>query len=135
MKKIKKLSQILFGSIIGLISCVGDKTDPINVAEVVGISGNVGGSLQSMAFKIDTLVEVKYKVSYESVNSLTKDLPITIGVTQSALDLLKATNIKRATTGDDASPKAGVFWRTARQYTGQYAAAKYADCDLDQFLA
>lgn len=97
----KKISQILFISIIGLISCVGDTSVP-NVVEVVSISGNVGGTLQTVPFKIDTLVEVKYKVSYESANSLSKDLPITIGVTQAASDLLKTTNAKRATTGDDA---------------------------------
>jgi hypothetical protein len=101
MKKIKQTGLILFTSIIGLISCVGDTSVPA-VAEVVNISGNIGGSSQIVAFKIDTLVEVKYKVFYESVNSLTKDLPITMGVTQGALDLLKATNIKRATAGDDA---------------------------------
>jgi hypothetical protein len=101
MKKIKQTALILFTSIIGLISCVGDTSVP-NVAEVVSISSNVGGSTQTVVFKIDTLVEIKYKVFYESVNSLTKDLPITIGVTQTALDLLKATNIKRATAGEDA---------------------------------
>lgn len=101
MKNIKNYFLIIFSSTIGLISCTGDTTDP-TVAEVVSISGNVGGTLQTAAFKIDTLVELKYKVNYESVNSLSKDLPITIGATQSALDFLKATNVKRATTGDDA---------------------------------
>jgi Domain of unknown function (DUF1735)/Domain of unknown function (DUF4361) len=101
MNKIKKSGLILFGLLFGLISCTGDSTDP-NVAEVVSITGNVGGTLQNATFKIDTLVEAKYKVIYESANSLSKDLPITIGVTQAALDLLKTTNAKRATTGDDA---------------------------------
>ncbi len=101
MKKIKLLNLLFWGSIIGLISCEKD-TNPPAVAEVVSFSGNTGGTVQTVLFKIDTLIEIKYKVNYESVNSLTKDLPITIGVTQSALDLLKATNAKRATTGDDA---------------------------------
>ena len=102
MKKITKSGLILLGLIIGLIGCAKDTSDPANIVEIVRISGNAGGSLQTATFKVDTLVEMKYKVSYESSNSSTKELPITIGVTPAALELLKATNVKRASTGDDA---------------------------------
>jgi hypothetical protein len=106
MKRIIKSGLILFASVIGLSSCLDDKgyTDIVNgvgADPIVSIFGNAGGSLQAAKFKIDTLVTVTYQVNLGSVNPLDKDLTVTMGVTPGATDFLKATNAKRATTGDD----------------------------------
>ncbi|MEA5138327.1 BT_3044 domain-containing protein [Arcicella rigui] len=106
MKRIIKSGLILFATIIGLSSCLEDKgyTDIINAVgaePIVSIFGNAGGSLQTGKFKIDTLVDVTYKVNLGSVNTLDKDLALTMGVTTAATDFLKATNATRAAAGDD----------------------------------
>jgi len=106
MKRIIKSCLILFASVIGLSSCLEDKgyTDLINSVgadPIVSIFGDAGGSLQSGKFKIDTAVVVTYQVNLGSINPLDKDLAITMGVTTSATDYLKATNAKRVKAGDD----------------------------------
>jgi hypothetical protein len=106
MKRIIKSGLILFASVIGLSSCLEDKgyTDIINAVgaePIVSIFGNAGGSLQTSKFKIDTLVAATYQVNLGSVNTLDKDLSVTMGVTQGATDFLKATNVKRVAAGDD----------------------------------
>jgi hypothetical protein len=106
MKRIIKSSLILFATVIGLSSCLEDKgyTDIINAVgadPIVSIFGNAGGSLQTGKFKIDTLVEVKYQVNLGSVNTLDKDVALTMGVTTGATDFLKSTNAKRVAAGDD----------------------------------
>lgn len=106
MKRIIKSGLILFASIIGLSSCLEDKgyTDIINsvgAEPIVSIFGNAGGSLQTGKFKIDTLVGATYQVNLGSINTLDKDLAVTMGVTSGATDFLKATNVKRAAAGDD----------------------------------
>lgn len=107
MKRIIKSCLILFASVIGLSSCLEDKgyTDIINgvgAEPIVSIYGNAGGSLQTSKFKIDTLVSATYQVNLGSVNPLDKDLALTMGVTTTATDYLKATNAKRVAAGDDA---------------------------------
>ncbi len=106
MKRIIKSGLILFATVIGLSSCLEDKgyTDIINAVgaePIVSIFGNAGGSLQTGKFKIDTLVEVKYQVNLGSVNTLDKDVALTMGVTTAATDFLKATNATRTAAGDD----------------------------------
>jgi Domain of unknown function (DUF4361)/Domain of unknown function (DUF1735) len=106
MKRIIKSGLILFASVIGLSSCLEDKgyTDIINAVgaePIVSIFGGDGGALKTASFKIDTLVEVKYQVNLGSIDPLSKDLALTMGVTQTATDFLAATNKKRAAAGDD----------------------------------
>jgi hypothetical protein len=106
MKRIIKSGLILFASVIGLSSCLEDKgyTDIINAVgaePIVSIFGNAGGSLQTSKFKIDTLVAATYQVNLGSINTLDKDVALTMGVTQGATDFLKATNVKRVAAGDD----------------------------------
>jgi hypothetical protein len=107
MKRIIKSCLILFASVIGLSSCLEDKgyTDIINSVgadPIVSIFGDAGGSLQTGKFKIDTAVAVTYQVNLGSISPLDKDLALTMGVTTTATDYLKATNAKRIAAGDDA---------------------------------
>ncbi len=106
MKKIFKTSLALLATIIGLSSCLEDKgyTDLINsvgAEPIVSIFGNYGGSLQTGKFKIDTLVEITYPVNLGSINTLDKDVAVTMGVTTAATNFLNATNTKRVAAGDD----------------------------------
>lgn len=102
MKKNIKSGLILFASIIGFSSCLEDKgyTDIVNsvgAEPIVSIFGADGGALRVQDFKLGVAKEISYAVNLGSVDVLNKDITITLGVSQTGLDLQ---NAKRKVAGD-----------------------------------
>jgi hypothetical protein len=98
MKLITLKTLLLSMSIIGLIACSKDNNNP-NIAPdvIVGISGTDAGALLMKNYKLDVARTDSFTVNISSTDLQTKDLSLTLDMSQTGLDLQ---NTKRKAAGE-----------------------------------